>query len=122
MAYEPVWWRLSEAVARVVEASGCAQGEAQTDLCKAIEDGSVKFRCKLGEHMYGQVGPDKMFGGEAFDLPREIRLQGFDWEYSKPEKAWMVQRGYHSPCGSWSVDLIEVFGLDVMKALCPGLD
>jgi hypothetical protein len=50
MAYTPPWERLSEALARVREATGLSQTEAQADICRAIADGAIKVQGALGRH------------------------------------------------------------------------
>jgi hypothetical protein len=50
MAYVSEWERLSEALTRVMAAGGLPEDEAQTDICRAIAEGAVNIRGKLGRH------------------------------------------------------------------------
>ena len=51
MVYVDKWERLSEASTRVMETAGISKDEAQTDICRAIADGGIKIRCKLGRQL-----------------------------------------------------------------------
>ena len=50
MAYVRAWQRLSEAIESVMAEAGGSREEAQTDICQAIADQTVKIRGKLKKH------------------------------------------------------------------------
>jgi hypothetical protein len=117
MLYEKRWWGLSEAVTRVVKASGFTRQEAQSDICRAIADGAVDFRCKVGKHIFGLWSGPPMAGRENFELPANISPEDFDWDSSRPKKPWAVPHNRFGPRGYWYLDRIELFGPDVIKVL-----
>jgi hypothetical protein len=49
MPYVRAWERLPDAIKRIT-AGGRPKDEAQTELCQAIADGTVKSRSKLEKH------------------------------------------------------------------------
>src|SRR3974377_2328147 len=96
------WERLPEVLARGMEARGVTKGEAQADICRAIDNGALNFQCKLRERIYGSMTSTAELERNAFEIPAPLRPQDFDWESSRPLKRWIVRResGFHSP-GPW---------------------
>jgi hypothetical protein len=105
MAYPGAWERLSEAATRVMAAAGVSKDEAQTDICQAIADGAVKFRAKLEWHTTKRLRASKtVLEGTAFQIPTAIKPKDLDWERSRPEKPWFVQRGISTTHGHWNLE------------------
>jgi len=111
------WKRLAEALNRILEITGGSPGEAQADLCRAMADGSVQVRAKLGLHSDGIT---RMAGttldGAQFSIPRDLQPEEIDWDASRPLKPWLVPRGGRPPHGFWYLEWIEVSVADVAKA------
>jgi hypothetical protein len=114
MAYESVWWRLSEAVTRVVEASGATSEETKIGICQGVVDRTINFRGKLGKHFYGLFGPGPEVGGKDFDL--SASSVEFDWDSSRPKNPLLITHKRFGPRGYWHLDWIKLFGPDVMDA------
>src|SRR5262249_21253763 len=51
MADVPTWELLSAATELVMAEAGLSKGEVQTKICRAIADGTLKFRAEVGRHM-----------------------------------------------------------------------
>jgi hypothetical protein len=117
MLFELPWWRLSEAVARVIEATGVTQEEARIGICRAIAGRAIKIKCKLGKRVADEFGPGPALEGQDFHLPDQINPQDFDWENSRPKDPWPVRRERFRPPGLWYLEWIELFADDVTKAL-----
>jgi hypothetical protein len=98
MAYTPSWERLSEALTRVVEACGLTQNDAKADICRAIADGAVTVRAKLGRHTTkSMTGGDTVLEGSAFQIPTRLKPEELDWQESRPLKPWPVRREAFTP-------------------------
>ena len=50
MSYVRAWQRLSEAIEKIMAEAGGSREEAQTDICQAIADRTVKIQGKLKRH------------------------------------------------------------------------
>lgn len=119
MAYTPPWERLSEALARVREATRLSQTEAQADICRAIADGAIKIQGALGRHSTRHTtSTGTVFDGDHFQFPRSLKPTDFDWAASRPLKPWMVRRESFKVPGHWYLDWIELLRTDVTNALC----
>ena len=116
MPYVPAWERLADAIRRVT-AGRRPKELAQTDLCRAIADGTVNIRCKLKRHTTGFTSK-AVLEGKDFEIPTEIKPEDLNWETSCPVKPWLVRRGSYSIPGYWDLEWIEVCRADVTKALC----
>jgi hypothetical protein len=120
MAYVSQWERLSEALTRVMTASGLAEDEAQIDICRAIVDGAVKIHGKLGRHTTKSLlAPDTVLEGKDFHIPNELKPKDLDWERSRPVKPWIVRRENFKIPGYWELEWVELFRTDVTNVLCP---
>jgi hypothetical protein len=93
MADVPPWERLSDAIARVMAEAGLSRDEAQTRICRAIADGAVKIRGKLGRHTTtGFRASNTVLEERDFHIAPEIKPEHLDWEQSRPVKPWVVRR------------------------------
>jgi hypothetical protein len=118
MAYTPRWERLSDALARVIEATGLSQAEAQADICRAIEDGTIDIQGELGTYMHGGTAGSTILQGNAFKVPKNLKAEHLDWVRSRPTGLWLVQREAFRRPGHWSLNWVELFRADVTSALC----
>ena len=89
------WLTLSNVSRRV----GRPKEQAQTDLCRAIADRTVKIRCKLKRHTTRHITSKAVLEGKDFQIPTEIKPEDLDWERSRPLKPWFVRRGSFSATG-----------------------
>src|SRR5262245_2823796 len=121
MTYIPKWERLSDAVARVMAATGRSKDDAKTDICKAIGERAVEIRAKLAKHTTRAMRSSKVLAGSDFEIPPEIKPKDFDWEGSRPVKPWFVRRGIAQLAGYWQLDWIELSRADVTNLLCSGV-
>ena len=118
MADVPTWERLSAATERVMATAGLSKEDAQSQICRAIADGILKFRGQVGQHTTRPIhGGKRVFEEKDFHLSPDIQREDFDWEQSRPLKQWGVRREIFNLPGLWNVDWIEVFSADVTK-LC----
>ncbi len=118
MADVPTWERLSAATERVMATAGLSKEDAQSLICRAIADGILKFRGKVGRHMIRSIhGGKRALEEKDFHLSPDIQREDFDWEQSRPLNPWGVRREILNQPGLWNVDWIEVFSADVTK-LC----
>jgi hypothetical protein len=121
MAYESIWWTLSQALERVMAATGRSEDEVKADICRAIADRVINFLGKLGKHVTKNMTSDEVLAGDGFEIPHEIKPEGLDWEHSRPLKAWAVRRERYKIPGLWDLEWIKVSGPDVTEHLCrPG--
>ena len=121
MAYVSQWECLSDVLTRVMEANGCLNHEAQSDICRAIADGAIEFRCKLKKHATGPMrANDTVLETKAFEISPEIKPEDLDWERSRPRKPWRVRRGAFPSPGDWELEWIELRRTDVTNRLCIG--
>jgi len=118
MAYVSKWEPLSVARACVMAATGLSKTEVESDICRAILDRDVEFRCKLKEHLTKHITASAVLEGENFDIP-EIKPEDLDWEQSRPLKPWAVLHGAFNPAGYWHLESIELYRIDLTNALCP---
>jgi hypothetical protein len=119
MNYVPRWERLSEAVDRVSTTAEIARAEAQTDIARAIADGAIDFRAKLGRRRNsGTTFTKGLLERKDFRIPAEINSEDLDWVNSRPSNPWYVKRGTADvPHGDWTLEWIQLSSADVMKAL-----
>jgi hypothetical protein len=118
MAYNSVWERLNQAAKRVMDATGCGEEEAQADICGAVADRVIAFRCRLKKQATGPMTSKSVLEGAAFDIPTTISPDDLDWEQSRPLKPWIVRRGSYSLPGHWHLECIELSNTDVTRVLC----
>jgi hypothetical protein len=121
MAYVRAWQRLSDAVESVMARAGRSREEAQTDICQAIADRTVKIQGKLNRHTTRPIKSTKVFEGRDFVIPAEIKPADLAWESSRPVNPWAVAREIFGFPGYWELEWIELFRTDVTNVLCsPG--
>ena len=118
MAYVPVWERLSDAATRVMEAAGVSKDEAQVDICQAIVDGAVQFRCRLKRHTTKPMTSKAVLDGNAFLQITKLKPDDLDWEGSRPLKPWTVRRGSYPIPGDWELACLKLSKTDVTNVLC----
>lgn len=115
--YDSIWERLPDALNRIITQTGMSEDEAQKALCRAIGDGAVGIRCKLGNHTTKLLcASDTILGGADFSMPVEINPEDMDWERSRPSKPWAVRREAYRTAGYWVLDWIEISKPDVTNA------
>lgn len=118
MSYVPAWQRLADAVETVMACAGRSREAAQTDICLAIADRTVKIRGKPGRHTIRSFRWNDVLEGKDFKIPPNIKPADFDWENSRPVSPWPVRREVTGIPGLWNVEWIEVFRADVTDVLC----
>jgi hypothetical protein len=121
MAYIPAWQRLSDAIENVMMGVGRSREEAQSDICRAIADRTVKIQGKLKKHTTRVVTSTRVLEGKDFEIPAEIKPTALDWETSCPVNPWQVHRAVFGLPGYWELEWIKLFRTDVLEILCtPG--
>ena len=118
MPYVPKWERLSDAVARIMNATGMSKEAAQADICCAIADGAIKIRIKPERRQIDSFHTSNVYDGKDFQIPNKIKTENLNWERSCPIQPWPVQRGIGLPPGHWYIEWIELFVSDVTRELC----
>ena len=119
MSYTSPWERLSEALARVREATKLTQTAAQADICRAIADRAIKVQGKLSRHLTSPMrSPETVLEGAAFRISTDLKPEDLDWAASRPLEPWVVRREVFRPSGPWELEWIELFRSDVTNALC----
>ena len=117
MADVPIWERLSAATERVMATARLSKEDAQSLICRAIADSTLKFRGKVGQHATRPIYGNRVLEKEHFEILAEIKPEDLDWEKSRPLNPCGVRREILNQPGLWNVDWIEVFSADVTK-LC----
>ena len=117
MADVPTWERLSAATERIMATAGLSKEDAQSLICRAIADGTLKFRAEVGRHMIRPMYGKRVLEEKDFHILADIKPEDLDWEKSRPLNPWGVRREILNLPGLWNVDWIEVFSADVTK-LC----
>ena len=120
MADVPTWELLSAATELVMAEAGLSKGEVQTKICRAIADGTLKFRAEVGRHMIRPMhGNGVVLEEKDFHVSPDIQPEDFDWEQSRPLKTWIVRQEIFRLPGRWNLEWIKVCREDVTK-LCTG--
>jgi hypothetical protein len=117
MADVPTWERLSAATERIMATAGLSKEDAQSLICRAVADGILKFRGKVGQHATRPIYGNRVLEKEHFEILADIKPEDLDWEKSRPLNPWGIRREILNQPGLWNVDWIEVFSADVTK-LC----
>jgi hypothetical protein len=71
MSYVRAWQRLSEAIESIRAEAGDAREEAQTDICQAIADRTVKIQGKLRGHTTRPNTSKRVLEGKDFLIPEK---------------------------------------------------
>jgi hypothetical protein len=118
MADVLTWERLSAATERVMATAGLSKEDAQSLICRAIADGILKFRGKVGQHTTRSIhGGKTVLEEKDFHISPDIQRKDFDWEQSRPLKTWIVRQEIFRLPGRWNLEWIKVFSADITK-LC----
>ena len=119
--YTQTWERLSDAVKRVMVATGLPKADVQEDICRAIEDGEIRFQARLARYITGFRTSTLILKSPAVHVPVGLAPTDFDWESSRPREAWIVSPGIHRiRQGHWYLAWIELRVDDVIRVLCRG--
>jgi hypothetical protein len=120
MAYLPEWLLLPEALQRVM-AMGVGEGEAKTDLCRAVADRKIDVRVRI-------AGTNRAFSDGNVGVPTHLSAGDLDWVKSRPLAQWSIgpRLGEHYAwLEGWKnhpLDLIELSTADVIEVLTGGED
>jgi hypothetical protein len=95
--------------------AGLSKEDAQSLICRAIADGILKFRGKVGQHATRPIYGNRVLEKEHFEILAEIKPEDLDWEKSRPLNPCGVRREILNQPGLWNVDWIEVFSADVYE-------
>jgi len=117
MADVPTWERLSAATERVMATAGLSKEDAQSLICRAIADGTLKFRAKVGRPMIRPLRGNMVLEEKDFHTSPDLKPNDFDFEQSRPLTLWKVRHEILRTPGLWHLEWIEVFSADVTK-LC----
>ena len=115
----PRWERLSDAVERALAAAKISKADAQTSIARAIANGEIDFRAKLGRRRNsGTTFTKGLLERKDFRIPAEINSEDLDWVNSRPSNPWYVKRDTaDGPHGDWTLEWIQLSSADVTKAL-----
>jgi|GraSoiStandDraft_16_1057320.scaffolds.fasta_scaffold331617_1 hypothetical protein len=117
MADIPTWELLSAATELVMAEAELSKDQAQTKICDAIADGTLKFQAKVGRHMIRPMDGNRVLEEKDFHISRDIQPEDFDWEQSRPLKLWNVRHEIFKLPGLWNLEWIKVCRADITK-LC----
>ena len=120
MSYLRAWQRLAEVIESVMAAAGCSREEAETDICHAIADRTVRIQGKLRRHKTKSITSNRLLEGKDFLIPDEIKPADLDWGNSRPLDPWAVHREIFRIPGNWELEWIKLFSTDVTNVLCGG--
>jgi hypothetical protein len=118
MGYESIWWTLSEALERVMAATGETEDEVKAYICRAIADRAINIRGKLDKHLTKNMNSNEVLAGDDFEIPHEIEPKKLDWVNSRPLEPWPVRRGAYKLPGLWGLEWIMLSRSDVTNQLC----
>ena len=90
MGYESIWWTLSEALERVMAATGGTEPEVKADICRAILDGAIEVQGKLKESSTKLLTSSGVIEGKELSPWNGLEPEDLDWENSRPLKLWQV--------------------------------
>ena|SRR5437660_2746845 len=97
--YVSPWERLSDALARVMAATGLPQEQARIDICRALADRAINFRARLKKQASGLTSKE-ILERAAFEVEEKIKPEQLDWEQSRPLQPWRIKRP-HPNHGLW---------------------
>ena len=75
MAYIPAWQQLSDAIENVMMGVGRSREEAQSDICRAIADRTVKIQGKLKKHTTRVVTSTRVLRARTLRYRRKSNRQ-----------------------------------------------
>jgi hypothetical protein len=100
--YIPDWLSLSE-TRELQMASGHSVFEAETDICRALGEGKIRFSCAFERVTFrGHTVDPELFRQMTFKDPSRFRLRvpthlapgNMDWESSRPRDPWRLGEDY----------------------------
>jgi hypothetical protein len=115
MADIPTWELLSAATELVMAEAGLSKDQAQTKICDAIAEGTLKFQAKVGWHMIRRMYGKRVLEEKDFHISPDIQPEDFDWEQSRPLKLWDVRHEIFKLPGLWKLEWIKVCRADITK-------
>jgi len=118
MSYVRAWQRLSEVIESILAVAGCSREEAQTEICHAIADRTVKIQGKLRIHTTRRITSNRILEGKDFLIPDDIKPADLDWGDSRPLTPWPLDRDVFGFPGFWELEWIKLFRTDVTNVLC----
>jgi hypothetical protein len=117
MAYVSKWESLDDALARVIEATGESEVEAQHAITRALADGVVEIRAKPVRHATkGLTAAKTILAWAELEIPPRLGPKDLNWERSSTTKPWMVRNDRLR--GFWDLAGIELSRSDVTTLLC----
>jgi hypothetical protein len=114
----PSWELLDQALARVMAVRGIRVDEAQTLICQVVADRRVEVSVVTDRHGAKQISGKYQLSGSDLEIPLHLKPSHFDWNSSRPVKAWGVKPGRLPVEGSWLMRSIRVRGEDITRMLC----
>jgi hypothetical protein len=114
----PSWETLDQALARVMAVRGTSVEETQTLICQVIADRRVEVSVVTDRHETKQRSGKHQLSGGDLEIPLHLKPSHFDWNRSRPVKAWGVKPGRLPVEGRWLMRSIMVRGEDVTRVLC----
>src|SRR5262245_9290067 len=84
--------------------AGLSKEDAQSLICRAIADGILKFRAKVGQHTTRAIhgGKERVLEEKDFHISPDIQREDFDWEESRPLNSWGSDASFliYQDCGT----------------------
>jgi hypothetical protein len=124
LRYSPVLNSLSEAREFLI-ASGLSASEAETDICRALRDGEIRFkhaieRVTFRGHAVHPVTFRRLDRSRfRLRVPADLAPEDLDWENSRPRMPWPLGEGYFAHIARLELsrrNLGKVFSLVEAKA------
>jgi hypothetical protein len=113
-----IWERLSASLKRITDA-GVAEATAKQNICNAIADRAIRFRCELRKRISrGTTARGKVIFGADVDISAHLDPQDIDFENSRPLKPWLIARE-RIPflAGYWTIEWVKLLKTDVTEHL-----
>jgi hypothetical protein len=114
----PTWESLGDALARVMAVREPDVEEAQTLICQVIADRRVEVLVMTDRHEVKQRSGKYQLSGSDLEIPLHLKPSHFDWDSSRPVKAWSVKSGRLPVEGRWLMRSIVLRREDVTRELC----
>jgi hypothetical protein len=118
MAYESIWWTLSQALERVMAANGDTEDEVKANICRAITDGAIGLQGRLKEDSTKLRTSDAVVEGKELRPRQDVKPEDLDWENSRPLKLWQVSAERLRVSKLWYLEWIKLSGRGVTEHLC----
>jgi hypothetical protein len=115
------WWTLSQALERVMVATGETEDQVKADICRAILDGAIEVQGKLKESVTTPRTSDGVVQGKELRPWHDLKPENLDWKNSRPLKAWDITANRLRIYKLWYLEWIKLSVADVKQHLCrPG--